>query len=183
MGKVRIIIQILILANSRTLRWSLSSSVLSPFIRFWNSLTALQAAAVISALVLTIGAVVEYWYKLKLLVVLGLKWILRKSTPLDRCVFNKLFIHSIGPILVVLGIAGEVVFEGRTFVVEDREQAQSTQERQRKEQELAVAQKKAADAQLELATYLGQHLFLLPVDFVKFEPLRQFPRAKATVWY
>jgi hypothetical protein len=102
-------------------------SALSPLIRFWNNLTALQAAAVISALVLTIGAVVEYWYKLKILAVLVLKWIRGKSTPFDRCTFNKLFIHSIGPILVVLGIAGEVVFEGRTFVVEDTQEEQARQ--------------------------------------------------------
>jgi hypothetical protein len=97
----------------------------TPVIRFWNNLTALQAAAVISALVLTIGAIVEYWDKLKLLASLLLKWILRKSTPFDRCVFKKLLLHSIGPILVVLGIAGEVIFEGRTFVVEDRQEEQA----------------------------------------------------------
>jgi hypothetical protein len=105
----------------------LALSVLSPFTRFWNNLTALQAAAVISALVLTIGAVVEYWYKLKLLAFLLLKWILGKSTPFDRCVFKKLLLHSIGPILVVLGIAGEVIFEGRTFVVEDRQEEEARQ--------------------------------------------------------
>jgi hypothetical protein len=100
-------------------------SVLSPFIRFWNNLTALQAAAVVAALVLTIGVIVEYWYKLKLLAFLLLKWILRKATPFDRCVFKRLLLHSTGPILVVLGIAGEVVFEGRTFVVEDRQEEQA----------------------------------------------------------
>jgi hypothetical protein len=125
MGNTTIIIQVLILANNRALRWSLASSVLSPFIRFWDSLTALQAAAVISALVLTVGAVIEYWDKLKLLVVLALRWILGKSTPFHRCIFKKLFIHSIGPIFVVLGIAGEVVFEGRTFIVEDEQEEQS----------------------------------------------------------
>src|ERR1700691_1506227 len=93
--------------------------------RFWNNLTALQTAAVVSALVLTIGAIVEYWYKLKLLALLVLKWILRKSTAFDRCAFRRLLFHSIGPILVVLGIAGEVVFEGRTFVVEDRQEEQA----------------------------------------------------------
>lgn len=91
----------------------------------WNNLTALQTAAVVSALVLTIGAIVEYWYKLKLLALLVLKWILRKSTPFDRCAFRRLLFHSIGPVLVVLGIAGEVVFEGRTFVVEDRQEEQA----------------------------------------------------------
>jgi hypothetical protein len=102
-----------------------TSNLETPLIRFWNNLTALQAAAVISALILTIGAIVEYWDKLKLLASLLLKWTLRKSTPFDRCVFRKLLLHSIGPILVVLGIAGEVIFEGRTFVVEDRQEEQS----------------------------------------------------------
>jgi hypothetical protein len=97
----------------------------TPLIRFWNNLTALQAAAVISALILTIGAIVEYWDKLKLLASLLMKWVLRKSTPFDRCVFRKLLLHSIGPILVVPGIAGEVIFEGRTFVVEDRQEEQA----------------------------------------------------------
>jgi hypothetical protein len=127
MGKAGIIIQILVLTNNYALRWSLGSSVLSPFTRFWNNLTVLQAAAVISALVLTIGAVVEYWYKLKLLAGLALKWVLRKSTPFDRCVFRKLLLHSVGPIFVVLGIAGEFIFEGRTFVVEDRQEAEARQ--------------------------------------------------------
>jgi len=125
MGKAGIIIQIFTLANNRALRWSLASFVSSPLIRFWNSLTALQAAAVISTLVLMIGAGVEYWYKLKFLAFLLLKWILRKSTPFDRCALRRLLLHSVGPILVVLGIAGEFIFEGRTFIVEDREEEQA----------------------------------------------------------
>jgi len=92
---------------------------------FWNSLVAQEVAAVVSALVLAIGAVIEYWSKIKLLALLGLKWILRRSTAFDRCTFRKLLIHSIGPILVVLGIAGEFVFEGRTFVLEYRQEQQS----------------------------------------------------------
>jgi hypothetical protein len=95
--------------------------VVSPFIRFWNNLTALQTTAVIFALVLTIGVVVEYRYELKQLAWLLIKLILGKSTPFDRCVLKKLSLHSIGPILVVVGIAGELIFEGRTFMVEDRQ--------------------------------------------------------------
>lgn len=93
--------------------------------RFWNSLVAQEVAAVVSALVLAIGAVIEYWSKIKLLTLLALKWILGRSTPFDRCTFRKLFIHSVGPILVVLGIAGEFVFEGRTFVLGYRQEQQS----------------------------------------------------------
>jgi len=131
-------------------------SALSPFIRFWNNLTALQAAAVISALVLTIGAVVEYWYKLKILAVLALKWILRRSTPFDRCTFNKLFIHAIGPILVVLGIAGEVVFEGRTFVVEDTQAEQARKIVGSLEEQAGQADEKAKKAIVDSSTALDQ---------------------------
>jgi len=115
-GKAMIINQIFTVAASCAFRWS--SSLVA---KFWNSLTALQVAAVVSALILTVGAVIEYWGKLKLLTLIAIKWILRRSTPFERCVFRKAIPHSIGPILVVLGIAGEVVFEGRTFVVEDRQ--------------------------------------------------------------
>lgn len=91
----------------------------------WNNLSFLQAAAVVSALVLTVGAILEYRHQLKLIALLTAKWVCRKSTPLDRCVFRRLLVHSFGPILVVLGIAGEVVFEGRTFVVEDKQEEQA----------------------------------------------------------
>jgi hypothetical protein len=43
----------------------------------------------------------------------------------DRCVLRKVVIHSIGPVLVVLGIAGEVVFEGRAFILEDIQESDS----------------------------------------------------------
>ena len=112
----------LIVAISSALGWSFQTSLLG---RFWNSLTALQIAAVVSAVVLTVGAVIEYWHHLSTLTLLIAKWSFRRLTPVDRCVLKKLFVHSIGPILVVLGIAGEFVFEGRTFVVEDKQEEQS----------------------------------------------------------
>ena len=192
MGKARIIIQMLILANNRALRWSLASSVssvLSLFIRFWNNLSALQMAAVVSTLVLVIGAIVEYWKELKLLPPLLLKLILGKSTPFERCVFKKILLHSLGPILVVLGIAGEVVFEGRTFVVEDREQAQSIKERQQKEQELALDQKEAATAELKLHQWLSRKIVARSAQVVNspsgesFRRLGKLPKAKAEILY
>jgi hypothetical protein len=143
-------------ANNRAPRWSLASSALSLFIRFWNSLTALQAAAVISTLVLTIGAVVEYWSKLKLLAFLILKWIRRKSTPFDRCIFNKLLIHSVGPILVVLGIAGEVIFEGRAFVVEDTQEEQARKVVGSLQAQTGQADKQAKQAITDSSTALSQ---------------------------
>lgn len=110
--------QILIVAASLASSWSSAS-------KLWNSLTALQWAAVISALLLMIGAVIEYRQQLKLLTFLTAKWFCRKSTPFDRCVFKKLLIHSIGPLLVVVGIGGEFIFEGRAFILEDRQEEEA----------------------------------------------------------
>jgi hypothetical protein len=125
MGKARITIQTLMFASSSALRWSSDSSSPSLLVRFWNSLSELQAAAVIATAVLTIGAVIEYWEKFKLIWPLFMKWTLFKSNPFERCVLRRVAIHSLGPILVVIGIGGEVIFEGRTFVVEDRQEEQS----------------------------------------------------------
>jgi len=116
-GMARIISQILTVAAVSAPWWSVSS--------FWNSLSALQWAAAISALILTIGAVIEYWHKLKALTLLACKWTLRKSTAFDRCTFRKLVIHSIGPLLVTFGIAGDFIFEGRAFILEDKQEEQA----------------------------------------------------------
>jgi hypothetical protein len=67
--------------------------------KFWNSLSVLQWAAVISGAILAIGAVIEYWGKIKLLALLGIKCLLRRWTSFDGCVFRKVFLHSVGPIL------------------------------------------------------------------------------------
>lgn len=112
--------QILTVAASSAPSWSFLS-------RWWGSLTVIQWAAVVAAAVLTLGAVIEYWAKIKLLTLLGLKYLLGRSNSFERCVFRKAFIHSIGPILVVLGIAGEVVFEGRAFILEDEQEEQARQ--------------------------------------------------------
>lgn len=170
MGKARIIIQIL--ANNRALRGSLASSALSPFIWLWNDLTALQWAAVISALVLTAGAIVEYRHQMKLLAFLALKWILRKSTPFDRCAFKRLLLHSIGPILVVIGIGGEVIFEGRTFVVEDRQEEQA--------QAIVGSLQGKADAVNKEADVLTMRLDIASAQMsaLEIEIAAQGPRAK-----
>lgn len=110
--------QILTVAATSAPWWSFSSEL-------WNSLRALQWAAAISALILTVGAVIEYWHKLELLARLISKLLFGKSTAFDRCVLKKVLIHSLGPILVVLGIAGDFVFEGRAFIVEDRQEEQN----------------------------------------------------------
>lgn len=110
--------QILTVTASLAPSWSFLS-------RLWGSLTVVQWAAVVATAILTFGAVLEYWAKIKLLTVLLLKYLLGRSTPFDRCVFRKVFVHSLGPILVVVGIAGEVVFEGRAFILEDRQEEQN----------------------------------------------------------
>lgn len=110
--------------------------------KLWNNIAALQIAAVVSTVILTIGAVIEYWANLRLLALLSLKWLLRKSNPFERCAFGKLLLHTIGPILVVLGIAGEVVFEGRDFVLEDEQGEQS-------QQTIATLQKQASASNKE----------------------------------
>jgi len=79
----------------------------------------------VSALVLTIGAVLEYRQQLKLLALLSTKWLLRKAAPFEVCALRKLLLHALGPILVVVGIAGEVIFEGRTFILENRQERES----------------------------------------------------------
>jgi hypothetical protein len=139
-----IISQILMVASNRALRWSSHSLLSFGVTEFWNSLTALQAAAVVSALVLTMGAVIEYGEKIKHLALLTLKWIFRKSTPFERCVLRKIAMHSFGPILVVLGIAGEVVFEGRTFIVEDRQEEQSKQKVSQLELKVSINENEAS---------------------------------------
>jgi hypothetical protein len=117
-GKARMMSQILTVAASSAPSWSFLS-------RFWGSLTVIQWAAIVATGILTIGAINEYWVKIKLLTLLGVRYLLGKSTPFDRCIFRKVFIHSIDPILVVLGIAGEVVFEGRAFILEDSQEQQA----------------------------------------------------------
>lgn len=67
----------------------------------------------------------EYWAKLKLLILLLGKLIFFKSTPFERCALKKIALHSLGPLLVVVGIAGEVIFEGQTFILEYRQETKS----------------------------------------------------------
>jgi hypothetical protein len=139
-GKARIMSQILTVAAVSAFSWSF------PLLKAWDSLTALQWAAVVSALVLTIGAIIEYWEKLKLLALLVCKWILRRINPTELCVLRKLAIHSLGPILVVIGIAGDFVFEGRAFILEDRQEEQSRRIIGSLSEKAATAESKADSA-------------------------------------
>lgn len=102
------------------MRWSLSD--------IWNNARFLETAAAVSTLVLIVGAIHEDWTKLKKIGFLTAKCILFRSNSFERCVLRKLLLHSIGAILVVLGIAGELIFETRTFIIEDRETAVLTEE-------------------------------------------------------
>lgn len=148
-----IINHILTVASVCASWWSFSSKP-------WNSLALMQWGAIIATLILTAGAIIEYWEKLKQLLRLSGKWVRGKSNEFERCVFKKLVVHSLGPILVVIGIAGEVVFEGRAFILEDRQEEQAQQAigsvldlaeaaRQKAdsfERDIALASKQAGDA-------------------------------------
>lgn len=96
-------------------RWLLSD--------LWNNAGFLELASAASTLILIIGAVIEEWSKLKQIGLLTAKLLLFRATAFERCVLKKLVLHSVGAILVVAGIVGELFFETRTFIVEDRETA------------------------------------------------------------
>jgi len=125
-------------AASLAMRWSLSD--------IWNNAGFLEIASALSTIILILGAVIEEWPKLKQIGLLAAKLIVFRSTAFERCVLKKLVAHSIGAILVVVGIAGELVFETRTFIVEDRETATLSKE-------AGDAKQSATDAatQLQLA--------------------------------
>jgi hypothetical protein len=94
----------------------------------WNNAAFLEIASALSTLVLIVGAVLEEWPKLKKIGPLATKLIVIRITAFEWCVLKKLVAHSIGAILVVVGIVGELVFETRTFIVEDRETATISKE-------------------------------------------------------
>lgn len=99
-------------AATLAMRWSLSD--------IWNNAGFLEAASAVSTVILIVGAVKEDWLKLRTIGLLTAKLLVFGSTSFERCVLKKLIAHSIGAILVVVGIVGELVFETRTFIVEDR---------------------------------------------------------------
>lgn len=115
-GSVTIIIQILMVAAIL--------AILSSVGRSWNNLHRMQIAAVVGAAILTFGAALEYKVKFEALAPLIAKWILGVSTPFERCVLKKIMLTSVAPILVVIGLGAEIVFEGRTFVLENTQQEQ-----------------------------------------------------------
>jgi hypothetical protein len=110
----------------------------------------LEVASALSTVVLIVGAVIEYWTNLKFIGKLTLKLVSFRSNAFERCPLKKLSVYSAGPILVVLGIAGELVFETRAFVAGD---AQATTDRlktgQLQYQNLELAPK-AAKAESDL---------------------------------
>jgi hypothetical protein len=103
----------LIVAANLAMRWSFSS--------IWNNPGFLEFASALSTLILIMGAVIEEWPKLARIGLLIAKLITFRITAFEWCVLKKLVAHSTGAILVVLGIVGELVFETRTFIVEDKQ--------------------------------------------------------------
>jgi hypothetical protein len=98
----------------------LASLWLSPW-GLWSNMGFLEFASGLSTLILIIGAVIEEWQKLIILARLTLRMILLRSNSFERCTLKKLAIHSIGPILVIAGIVGELAFETRAFMVGDEQ--------------------------------------------------------------
>jgi hypothetical protein len=119
----------------------------------WDNPGSLEFAAALSTIILIGGAVIEDWPKLKQIGFLTAKLVILRCNSFERCVLEKLILHSTGALLVVVGIAGELVFETRTFIVEDREAtaanleiARLTERTKELEQQNLVLQKQAGDA-------------------------------------
>jgi hypothetical protein len=108
-------------AASLAMRWSLSD--------VWNNARYLEIESGLFTFILIVGATLEYWPHLKQLAFQTLK-VLRfwRTLPYERPVWKKLAFHAVAPLLVVIGIAGELVFETRTFIVEDLETTSLSQE-------------------------------------------------------
>jgi|GEM_PF-5686212 len=124
--------------------------VLSTFV--FGSLTSVRWALAVCTLIVAIGLIIEYSRPLSNIVKVGWKIATFRSTGFDRCVFRKLIFHSIGAILVTGGVAGELVFESRSFVKE----YQATAASDKQIEQLALANKHLdidlAGAKLDLST-------------------------------
>jgi hypothetical protein len=150
---------------------------------FWNNLSFLQWASAISALTLTLGAIAEYKDKLNALAKLFLKLVLLRSNAFERCTLCKLFGHSIGPLLVVLGIAGELIFGTRSFIVDNRLMAESEDKRIRLE---AVIQPRLLDKQQKQAIETSMRPFskdnvLIASQWIDLEAARLAKEIKASL--
>src|SRR5579863_4926287 len=108
-------------AASLAMRWSLSD--------FWDNARYLEIESGLFTFILIAGATLEYWPQLKEFALQTLK-VLRfwRTLPYERRVLKKLAFPAVAPLLVVIGIAGELVFETRTFIVEDLETTSLSQE-------------------------------------------------------
>lgn len=120
-------------------------------LNLWDRLSFLQWAAAVSTLILTLGAVWEYEAKLKPLAKLGWRCLLFRASQFERCTFRKLLLHSAAPILVVLGIAGELVFETRSFIVENDLAAESEKQISQARLDAANANKLAKGYEAQIA--------------------------------
>jgi hypothetical protein len=108
-----------IIANNLFGSTALSAAMWSSMSKLWDNLRLFQILAGLSALILTVGVLIEYGVQLKQLGKLYWKWVRRKATPFDNCVLRKMSVQLLGPILVVIGVAGDVIFEIRLFIIED----------------------------------------------------------------
>lgn len=87
----------------------------------WSWIVFFEASAAVSTLVLVIGAAIEYKPMLEPIAALFKKKLAGKITEYERCALRKLGRHTVGPILVVLGIAGELIFGLGAFITQEIE--------------------------------------------------------------
>lgn len=87
----------------------------------WSWIVVLETLSAASTLILVIGAVLEYRAKLEQIAFLVKKVLLGRSTAFERCALGKIVRQTIGPILVVLGIGGELIFGLGAFIAQEAE--------------------------------------------------------------
>jgi hypothetical protein len=146
------------------------------------------------------GAVIEDWPKLKQIGFLTAKWVLFRCNSFERCILKKLILHSVGALLVVFGIAGELVFETRTFIVEDAEstaanieigqlkvRARELEQQNLILQEQAGANEKEAEDERLASIKIEESLMWRRLDKKIIESvaskLERFRDSSASVWY
>jgi len=153
--------QMLMAAIQLAVRWSLWAVIL-------------EIASVASTLILVVGAALEYRPILEKLAYLLKKAILLKANEFERCILKEMARHSLGPVLVVLGIAGELIFGLGAFIAQDFETTEIQQQAGEAAKSATIA-KNAADATLDDLAVLesrvsGRQIFdTLPIKSLRLE--------------
>jgi hypothetical protein len=90
----------------------------------WSWIVVFETLSAASTLTLVVGAIIEYKPKLAQIAFLLKKLLLGRITPFERCALGAISRHTIGPMLVVLGIGGELVFGLGAFIAQEVESTQ-----------------------------------------------------------